>query len=143
LTSEVDTDGQTASVVLAKGANTFIFNCIYAPKDHSIDFFANIYNKLAEQVANYPKAVLNIFGDINIALEGIDSVNRQKTTSEANVSRLIIEKNKILSLIDTFRAVNPSGYFTWVRDKCGTRLDMIFSAKCTLSKLSMAKGFPQ
>jgi len=138
LTSEVDTDGRRASVVLAKGANTFIFNCIYAPNDHSIDFFANIYDKLAEQIANYPEAVLNIFGDFNVALEGIDGVNRQKTTSETNASKLIIENNKILNLIDTFRAVNPSGGFTWVRDKCGSRLDMIFSAKCDFVKIKQS-----
>jgi len=66
LASEVDTDGRRASVVLAKGTNTFIFNCIYAPNDHNINYFANVYDQIAEQLSNFPDAVLNIFGDFRI-----------------------------------------------------------------------------
>ncbi len=39
-----------------------------------------------------------------------------------------------MNLVDTFRSFNPAGGFTWVRDKCGSRLDMIFSSKCNFVK---------
>ena len=135
LASETDTEGRRASVVLAKGTCTFIFNCLYAPNYHNVEFFADIYEKMAEQITNFPDAVLNVFGDFNVVLEDIDGVNRQKTNSEAKASKLIIENNKVLNLVDTFRAFNPTGGFTWVRDKCGSRLDMIFSSKCDFVKI--------
>jgi exonuclease III len=135
LASETDAEGRRASVVLAKGTCTFIFNCLYAPNDHNVEFFADIYDKMAEQITNFPDAVLNVFGDFNVVLEDIDGVNRQKTNSEAKASKLIIENNKVLNLVDTFRALNPTGGFTWVRDKCGSRLDMIFSSKCDFAKI--------
>ena len=135
LDSEVDTEGRRASAVLAKGTNTFIFNCIYAPNDHNINFFANVNDKLAEHLTNFPDSVLNVFGDFNVILENIDGVNRQKSNNEAKASKLIQDNNKILNLVDTFRTLNPVGGFTWVRDKCGSRLDMIFSSKCDFVKL--------
>jgi exonuclease III len=135
LASEVDTEGRRASVVLGRGTNTFIFNCIYAPNDHNINFFANIYDKIAEQLTNFPDSVLNVFGDFNVTLESIDGVNRQKSNNEVKASKFMQENNRILGLVDTFRAINPTGGFTWVRDKCGSRLDMIFSSKCDFVKL--------
>ena len=139
LASEVDTEGRRASVVLGRGTNTFIFNCIYAPNDHNINFFANVYDKIAEQLTNFPDSVLNVFGDFNVTLENIDGVNRQKSISEEKASKLIQENNKVLGLLDTFRALNPTGGFTWVRDKCGSRLDMIFSSKCDFVKLKSSR----
>jgi exonuclease III/uncharacterized protein YlzI (FlbEa/FlbD family) len=139
LASEVDSEGRMASVVLARGTNTFIFNCIYAPNDHNVNFFANVYDKIAEQLTNFPDSVLNVFGDFNVTLENVDSVNRKKSNSEIKASKLIQENNKILGLVDSFRALNPTGGFTWVRDKCGSRLDMIFSSKCDFVKIKSSR----
>lgn len=122
----VDTEGRRAFAVLEKGTNTFIFNCIYAPNDHNINYFANVYEQMAEQLTSFPNAVPNIFGDFNIILEYINGVNRQKSNI---ASKLIEDNNKILNLVDTFCKFNPACGFTWVRYKCGSIHDIIFSSR--------------
>ena len=62
MVSEVDTEGRRTSVVLARGTNTFIFNCVYAPNNHNINFFANVYDKIDEKLTNFPDSVLNVLG---------------------------------------------------------------------------------
>jgi len=121
-----DENGRYNIGVLAKFEKTFIIVNVYAPNDHNINFFANIFEKIIEIQSHHPGAEIILGGDFNLVLGDSDSANRNATLAERQTRTLIKRNLGRLMLNDSYRLRYPSGGFTWVRGNCMSRLDMIF-----------------
>jgi exonuclease III len=120
-----DENGRFCSVLVTKSEQTFAVNNIYAPNDHNLDFFTYIYDKIYDQKIEYPEAKVILGGDFNLVLGQEDSVNRSTSNAEKRSRKFILEQNQLLGLKDSFRINNQKGGYTWSRQNCMSRLDLI------------------
>jgi len=121
-----DNTGRICILALEKLDTIFIFANIYAPNNHDINFFSEVFNKLIELQISHPGAHIVLGGDFNLVISESDSINRVTSIIEAQSRTLIKRSVERLNLIDTYRVKHQSGGFTWYRGDCMSRLDMIF-----------------
>ncbi len=120
-----DFNGRFCSTVVTKYGQQLCINNIYAPNDHDINFFTDLYNKIFEIKDQAPGIKVVIAGDFNLVLGQGDSVNRGSNNSERRSRKFILEQNSLLGLKDSYRVGCPKGGFTWSRGNCMSRLDMV------------------
>ncbi|MCE2674445.1 MAG: hypothetical protein LW635_12790, partial [Microcystis sp. 53598_E5] len=124
-----DVNGRFCSANATKYGQLLCVNNIYAPNDHNINFFTDVYDKIFEIKNQNPDAKIIIAGDFNLVLGQGDSVNRNSNNAERRSRKFILEQNSLLNLCDSYRINNPAGGFTWSRGKCMSRLDLILLQK--------------
>ena len=79
-------DGRLACVVIQSGHLSIIAICVYAPNNHDVLFFEDLFNKLIELKDKYPEHQIIIAGDFNLVLNrGQDSINR----ADSNLEKVI------------------------------------------------------
>jgi len=127
--SEVDDVGRMCLLSVKKYNEHLCFCNIYAPNDHSINFFSNIYESLANHNIEYPGVNIILGGDFNLVMGQNDMINRSANNAEVRSRDFIIEQNALLGMRDCYRINNTEGGFTWSRGNCMSRLDMIFVSK--------------
>ena len=136
---KIDNEGRVGLVVLGKFDRNFVFANVYAPNDHNITFFSNIFNTLIETQNMYPGAEIVLAGDFNLVLSEDDAINRTTSNTESQSRTLIKNNLSRLNLKDSFRQVQQTGGFTWFRGDCMSRLDMIFVSAGLCSELLESK----
>ncbi len=124
-----DINGRFCSALVTKYGQLLSINNIYAPNDHNISFFTEVYDKLFETVNQHPESKIILAGDFNLVMGQGDSLNRNSNNAERRSRKFIIEQNLLLNLYDSYKINNPTGGYTWSRGKCSSRLDMIFLHK--------------
>ena len=129
LHTDRDDEGRICIIGLKKYDHHFCITNVYAPNDHDIAFFTNVYDRLYDHQLNYPNAKFILGGDFNLVLSKIDSVNRGSNNAEKRSRKFILEQNELLSLVDSYRVNNRQGGFTWSRSNCMSRLDLILVSK--------------
>jgi len=73
---------------------------------------------------------------MNVCLSTTDSINRGGSQSEALLSDVIRNNNKVAELSKRYRSVHADNGFTWKRGTIYSRLDYIFVSNAILSKIS-------
>jgi exonuclease III len=136
---ELDSEGRFSIIVLERSETSFIMVNVYAPNDHNLNFFANLFNKIIETQISFPMANTIMAGDFNLVLTESDSVNRTMSNIEQQCQTLVNRNLNRLNLVDSYRKLNPKGGFTWARGSCMSRLDMIFVSKETQTKIISSK----
>jgi exonuclease III len=136
---EVDPNGRFIIAVLENYDRRFVAVNIYAPNDHNLNFFADLFNKIIEIQSDLPDAEIIIAGDFNLVLTESDSVNRITTNAERQCRNLILRNISRLDLKDSFRKYQTSGGFSWARGDCMSRLDMIFVSSDLCESLISSK----
>jgi exonuclease III len=101
---------------------------VYYPNDHkeAISFNEMVYNKMLEFQYRSSDASSCLMGDMNQCLSNEDSVNRNKTKTETELTNLTVLNNESSCLIDSYRTLERQGGYTWRRGDCLSRLDYIF-----------------
>jgi len=127
--TEVDDGGRLCLLSVKKYNQQICFCNIYAPNDHSLTFFSNVYESLANHSIDYPGVNIIIGGDFNLVMGQNDMINRSANNAEVKSRDFIKEQNTLLELKDCYRINNATGGFTWTRGNCMSRLDMIFASK--------------
>ena len=126
---ETDNEGRFCLVILNNFDSNFIFSNIYAPNDHNLNFFSNVFNSLINAQTAYPNSNTILAGDFNFVLSNNDAANRVDTNAELQC-RILVKRNlKRLDLQDSYRLKYEKKGFTWSRGSCMSRLDMIFISK--------------
>jgi exonuclease III len=136
-----DKEGRILIVALKSENKKSIVVNTYYPNDHrqSLTFADNLYEEILKFQQNYPEFDTIYTGDINTCLTSGDCLNRNRTKVEEALSTLIQENNKVINVLDAFRAVNPTGGYTWKRNNCYSRLDYVFLSKSMKSKIVNVK----
>jgi len=102
-----DESGRMNLLVMSKNEAIYIFVNIYAPNDHDIGFFTDLFNLISKIQCKYPGSELVIGGDFNIVLnDKIDLINRKQTTNEIRASDLVKKQCYIFDIKDAFRIKN-------------------------------------
>jgi len=123
---KVDEGGRFCLAVLEKNCINVTLLNIYAPNNHDILFFTQIFNLLIDTKTKYPDTLIMLSGDFNFVLSENDSVNRNSTQSELQCRNFFKRNIERLELIDAYRFKHLTGGFTWARGNCMSRLDMTF-----------------
>jgi exonuclease III len=134
---EKDSEGRFLILVLKNQDKKFIVANSYFPNDHriAIDFAETVYLKILEMQHKYPEYLTIAGGDYNVCMNPNDSLNRNRTNVEKNLSNTIASNNKITNLIDSYRSMHKSGGYTWNRGTCYSRLDYIFISNTLIGSL--------
>jgi len=123
-------DGRLIVLAIKTEQISIITINIYAPNNHDILFFEEVFNKLIEFRDKYPEYLIIVAGDLNLVLDPLkDAVNRNMSKCEIISSNLFKENAKVLELVDGFRRINNGGGFSWSRGKTFSRLDYIFMSE--------------
>jgi exonuclease III/flavodoxin len=130
-----DDHGRICSLTANKEGDIICFINIYAPNDHieMLEFLNTLETHILNISLNEPNTKFIIAGDFNVIMDpGLDSVGRRQTRQEANAVGFLKEIMIRHNLIDSYRALNNWGGFTWGRDNPAyvrSRLDMILISK--------------
>ena len=135
-----DEKGRNLIVAIEKEDLKFIISNSYFPNDHreGIAFAEETYLKILEFQHKYPDHLTIAGGDLNVCMNSLDSLNRNGSTAEVCLSETITDNNKITNMVDSYRALNAEGGYTWKRGSCYSRLDYIFVSTHLLSKIASA-----
>ena len=132
-----DNSGRLAITVVIKNDEKLIIVNVYVPCDPVVAkaFMETVYDKVYETMDRHPDAFLIMGGDFNACMDvKLDSLNRNKTVSEQNLTDFIISNNATCEITDSYRAINPTGGYTWTRQTCQSRLDYIFMSNYLMTK---------
>ena len=123
-----DNSGRFCATTLKKGPCIITIMNVYAPNDHDVNFFINIFEKLISLKEKYESTIF-LTGDFNLVIDvRKDSLNRACTKQELIAVEFVTNSAKALQLFDCYRhKVNKGGY-TWNRGNCYSRLDMVFAS---------------
>jgi len=135
---EIDGIGRFGLVVLRRFEKNYILVNIYAPNDHNLSFFAQVFNRIIEVQIKFPGAEVVLAGDFNFVLNENDAANRNSTNSEIQCRTLVQRNLNKLGLKDCYRSLHPHGGFTWKRLSCMSRLDMIFVTDSIINNITSA-----
>ena len=99
----------------------------YAPNDHSLEFFENMFEKLIHFKDRFPLHEVVVAGDLNLVIDPeTDSVNRVASVRE-NISSVLVRDNlTIMEISDSYREKLKKGGYTWNRGNIYSRLDYVF-----------------
>ena len=126
---DIDNEGRFCLASLKKFNTIFSFANIYAPNNHDLNFFAQVFNRLIDSQTAHPDSSLILAGDFNFVLDEIDAVNRNNTPTEIQCRTQFTRNINRLDLQDSYRIKQKEGGYTWYRGNCMSRLDMIFVSK--------------
>jgi exonuclease III len=135
----LDTNGRFIIVILEKYDRLFMTVNVYAPNDHNINFFADLFNRIIELQRDFPGTEIIFAGDFNLVLDDIDSVNRATTNSELQCRNFIKRNISRLDLKDSYRRAHIKGGFSWARGSCMSRLDLILVSSDLAESLTSSK----
>jgi exonuclease III len=140
ISKSADKEGRQIIGVLENDERKIIVANAYFPNDHrqSVTFAEQMYTAILETQANYPDHVTFFAGDMNVCLASEDSLNRVGSQSEALLSDVIRNNNKIAMLSDAYRYLHPTEGFTWKRGIIYSRLDYVFVSGSVASKITGA-----
>jgi len=136
---DVDNNGRFVIAILERHERLFMLINIYAPNDHNLIFFADLFNKIIQLQRDFPNAEIIMAGDFNLVMGNMDGVNRNTTNIELQCRNLLQRNFSRLNLIDCYRKLHVNGGFTWVRGDCMSRLDMIFASSDLCENLTGSK----
>jgi len=136
---EIDIEGRLGIVILKRFDRYFTFTNVYAPNDHNLTYFSNVFNKIIELQTEFPESINVIAGDFNLVLEEEDSINRLTTNTESQTRSFIKRNLARLGLLDSYRIKHKKEGFTWARNNCMSRLDMIFASEELCSGLQSSE----
>jgi len=126
LDQSIDKGGRYNVITIKKQWGTYTIINLYAPNDHSLEFFEAICNLAIEHKDKYDSDLI-ITGDFNLVSDSkLDSVNRIQTNNEKIVSDFVKDSFTAIGLKDGYRILHKLGGYTWSRGECMSRLDMIY-----------------
>ena len=133
-----DNEGRQLVIVLEDLESKLIIANAYFPNDHkaAINFAESFYSNILEVQSEYSDHLTLCGGDFNVCLYDEDKLNRNITPHERELAKTIIDNNKVVNLVDSFRAKHKKGGFSWMRGMIYSRLDYIFVSKEVISSLS-------
>jgi len=132
--TEHDNEGRFCLLSVKKYGHHICFCNIYAPNNHCLNYFSDIYEKIANHCIEYPETKTVLGGDFNLVMEQLDSLNRGTNNAEIRSKTFIKEQNVLMDMVDCYRAVYATGGYTWSRGNCMSRLDMFFVSNELISK---------
>jgi hypothetical protein len=114
---------------------------VYFPNDHreGIEFAETLYTNILSVQANYNEYSVICGGDFNVCLTPLDHLNRQKNNHEKELANVLINNNKTLDLVDSYRALHSTGGYTWKRGLIYSRLDHIFVSRGLCDSITLAQ----
>ena len=119
-------DGRMVCLVIKTEQLSVIAINWYAPNDHEITFFDEAFNKLIDLKDKYPEHLVVIAGDLNLVIDPCeDSINRPYSNQERISRQLVKENLRVLEIEDAYRALQPTGGYTWSRGNVFSRLDYV------------------
>ena len=89
---EIDNEGRFCLAILNNFESNYIFSNIYAPNDHNLNFFSNVFNSLINAQTAYPNSNTILAGDFNFVLSNNDAANRVDTMAEIQC-RTLFKRN--------------------------------------------------
>ena len=119
-------DGRLTVTALTSGNVSIIVVNSYAPNDHNLNNFEELFNKLIEYKDKFPDHEVVLAGDLNLVMnKESDSINRVDSAQE-RISRDLITNNlAVLDMFDVFRQLHKLGGYTWSRGNKYSRLDYV------------------
>ena len=82
---------------------------VYVPCDpvKAKEFMETVYDKIFEIMDSHPDGFLILGGDFNVCMDATsDSLNRNKSQSENNLTDYIKSNNGTCEISDAYRAIN-------------------------------------
>jgi len=139
-----DKEGRRITAVLQDGDEEndgLILSNVYYPNDHkaAIKFAEQTYVEILESQVKYPNFPIICGGDINACLTKNDSMNRATSVAEQQLVKSILENNRLINLVDSYRYKHSEDGYTWKRGNCYSRLDHIFVSREIISLLNSAE----
>ena len=133
-------DGRLVCLALKSEQLSVIVINAYAPNDHSLEFFENMFEKLIHFKDRFPLHEVVVAGDLNLVIDPeTDSVNRVASVRE-NISSVLVRDNlTIMEISDSYREKLKKGGYTWNRGNIYSRLDYVFCSKLFIASISSAK----
>jgi hypothetical protein len=99
--SDKDENGKLCSIIATKYGYTMGVINVYAPNDHDINYFNNVYDLIFEYKNLHPEIKIAMGGDFNLVIGQGDSLNRNSNNAERRSRKLINEQNSLLGLVDS------------------------------------------
>jgi len=140
--SRKDSEGRYCCITLVKDGELYSFLNLYAPNNHynSLNYIKYIETEIEDIFVKYPLTNMVINGDLNFVISPQnDSIGRNQTQQE----KIVVDKFKEIllkyNLIDSFRAVNCHGGYTWGKNNpmyIRSRIDYIFAGKNLCNRIS-------
>jgi exonuclease III len=120
--------GRQLFTVAQSNSEMYLFANVYCPNDHrqSIVFIEEVYCKLLEIRNKYPDTYIILAGDFNSCMKKEDSVNRSRSQIEIELTKSIMQNNKLCNLVDSYRLIHDTNGYSWNRGSCYSRLDYIY-----------------
>ena len=127
----MDKEGRQLVVVIEDLESKLIVANAYFPNDHrvAINFAESFYSNILEAQSEYNEHIILCGGDFNVCLSDEDKLNRKITPQETELAKTIIDNNKVVNLVDSFRSKHKKGGYSWTRGMIYSRLDYIFVSK--------------